>query len=323
MSKPKDFTGKAPIYQQWGEKDFAFDTMQMHWLGRLLYKDLLTKAWYLSTRPDLPADDIQLQNILGVTPEVWQEHKDAVRAMFTLDVAAGVLWQKRLRNDWRDLYIYRQEQKKRADKGWAARKALQIKDEDAKALPRQSDGYASKAEQSRVKDINQVQNTQDDDVAPDASLGVATLPGESTPTPAPPSAPADKESQCVELTAFVFSKTGFQPPSQKMVRDLLDRYSLAALKNGLMEAVWGKNKSDVLGTVKLFFQGGAPGIILRVEQKEFLENLKSELSPQYDLSPVREFEEFLESRPAGISESTIRDARRSYQQRLNAKVMKS
>lgn len=30
MSKPKDFTGKAPIYQCWDAKAFAFDTMHIH-----------------------------------------------------------------------------------------------------------------------------------------------------------------------------------------------------------------------------------------------------------------------------------------------------
>jgi uncharacterized protein YdaU (DUF1376 family) len=321
MSKPKDFTGKAPIYQQWGEKDFAFDTMQMHWLARLLYKDLLTKAWYLSTRPDLPADDIELQNILGVTPEVWQEHKAAVRAMFTLDVTAGVLWQKRLRNDWRDLYIYRQEQKKRAEKGWAARKALQIKDEDAKALPRQSDGYASKGEQSRVEDINQVQNTHDDDVVPGASLGSATLQGESTANPTPPSAPSDKENQCVELSAFVFSKTGFQPPSSKSVRNLLDQYDLDLIKEGFLDAIWEKSKKDVLGTVKLFFQGGAPGIILVYQQKEFLEGLRYSAARK-DIT-AEEFEVELETAPAGTDNGTICKLRKQHQQLLSSQAVKS
>src|ERR1700733_10484340 len=110
--KIKDYAGKAPVYQEWCEKEFAFDTMHMHWIAKLLYKDLLQKASHLSTRPDIPADDTALQSILGVPADVWETHRAAVRAMFTFDADKGVLWQKRLRADWKELSLYREHQAK-------------------------------------------------------------------------------------------------------------------------------------------------------------------------------------------------------------------
>jgi uncharacterized protein YdaU (DUF1376 family) len=114
VNTPKDYTGKAPIYQQWCEKEFAFDTMHMHWIARLLFKDLLQKAWHLTTRPDLPADDTELQQILGVPPEVWAEHRAAVRAMFTIYVDKNILWHKRLRAEWATL---EDKRRKRSEAG--------------------------------------------------------------------------------------------------------------------------------------------------------------------------------------------------------------
>jgi uncharacterized protein YdaU (DUF1376 family) len=123
---PKDYTGTAPIYHQWGDKEFMYDTRHMHWQARMMYRELLQAAWHLSTRPDLPDDESVLQNILGVPKEVWEQRRTAVLAMLTHDPATGVLWQKRLRRDWKAVTDYRQKQKDLANRRWS---------KDAKAMP--------------------------------------------------------------------------------------------------------------------------------------------------------------------------------------------
>lgn len=338
MSKPKDFTGKAPVYQKWDEKAFQFDTMHMGWQSRLLYKDLLQKAFHISTRPDLPSDDTQLCNMLGIPSEVWDEHKIIIRTMFTLDAEKGILWQKRLRNDWQDLYIYRREQKKRADARWAPAKSLKLQPVDATALPTQSHGNASRAEQSKSEENSSKSHRTDDAVpsaslgpddnavSPSANLGYVTPPGgNSTATPKPPLAPADKKNLCDELTAFVFAKTGFQPPSPKSVRDLIDQYPISVIQSALLDAIWEKPKGELLAKVRLFFQGGAAGIILQAKQREFLENLKSWVDdPLRLVEDDYTFEDFVkEDRPAGIEDYVILDAKKKITQFLKSRSMQS
>jgi uncharacterized protein YdaU (DUF1376 family) len=106
-----DYTGKAPIFQKWDDKAFAYDTMNLHWQARLFYRALLQVSWHLTTRPDLPDDDAQLQHILNAPSDIWDAHKAAVRGMFTRDAETGVLWQKRLRADWAVLVAYREKQR--------------------------------------------------------------------------------------------------------------------------------------------------------------------------------------------------------------------
>jgi hypothetical protein len=328
MSKPKDYIGKSPIFQKWDEKSFSFDTAHMPWLARLLYKALVNKAFHVSTRPDLPSDDTQLTNILGVPPEVWAEHRTAVLAMFTRDAETGLLWQKRLRNDWQDLYIYRLQQKKRVESRWAAAKALKTQQIDTVVLPAHYHGNTSRAEQSN----NEVPKiTHEDDAAPSATLRVVTPQVGTTANPAPQAAPADKKKLCDELAAYVFSMTEYQPPTPKSVRELIDRYPIGIIKSAFETVIEGKDKSKLCSTVKLFFQGGAAGIILAGEQTLWKNNLEwvsnQTKNWQNEEDEVETVDQYAAANPvpAGIdySFSLIKKAREHQQKLLKSQAVKS
>jgi uncharacterized protein YdaU (DUF1376 family) len=103
------------------ERDFIADTSFMHWQARLFYRALLQQAFLCSTRPDLPDDEDQLRCILGGIPEAaWTKHRDQVLGMFQREEVKGVkvLFQKRLRRDWKMLGDYRREQSDKAKTRW-------------------------------------------------------------------------------------------------------------------------------------------------------------------------------------------------------------
>ena len=179
MSNQTDYTGKAPIYQKWDEKSFLFDTQHLHWMARSLYRTLLQNAFHLPTRPDLPDDDEQLRQIAcGGDVEVWAKHGPAVRAMFKPDPDRKVLWQKRLRKDWQDLEIYRQNQKERADKRWQKERA-DHQGEAQQSEAQQSTAQQSKEEKSRAEQAalpTQCQRNARASLSPSPSLPSLSFP---------------------------------------------------------------------------------------------------------------------------------------------------
>jgi hypothetical protein len=302
MSKPKDYIGKAPIYQRWDEKAFAFDTGHMHWTAQLLYRTLLQKAFHLSSRPDLPADDSQLQNILGVPAAVWDEHKAAVRAMFNLDTAVGdgVLWQKRLRNDWQDLFLYRLQQKKRIDAHWAAVKALKTQQVDPTVLPANNDGNSSKAEHiEKSKNIN----IYDSGPAPSAiAMGAPKQAGETLTSPA---APADRKTSDVQaLVSFVYEKSSCVPPDTAEVVKLLRQFSLPEIKWAFAEFISDKASAKMVGAVRVFFRGeNAAAIIEKRRRADWLESVEG-YTTRLDEEKADTFAEFIEQPiPSGIPDA--------------------
>ena len=294
MSKPRDYVGKAPIYQKWDEKAFQFDTAHMHWQARLLFKDLLQKAMHLSTRPDLPDDDEQLINILRVPKEVWDQYKVSVRAMFKSDV--GILWQKRLRGEWQDLYMYRREQKKRADKRWAHSNGLKTQPVDATALPPQSHGNASRVEKSISEE-----NIDDSGPSPaaDASGYPERLSGE---TPESPAAPSGKKTDVDALTSFIYEKTKCVPPDRKAVSVLLQQFSLVEIKRAFTGFVADKPSAKMVGAIRVFFQhSNAASIIDANLRGDWLDGLKYFTDNRIDDQTADEFTEFKSQPiPSGI-----------------------
>jgi uncharacterized protein YdaU (DUF1376 family) len=266
MSKPRDYSGKAPIFQKWDDKSFQYDTAHMHWLAQLLYRSLLQKAFHLSTRPDLPADDAQLQNILGVPADVWNEHKAAVRAMFTLD-AAGLLWQKRLREDWRSLSIYRDQQTKRINARWAAAKEKKTQPVDTMVLPANYHGNTSRAEQSSKTENSYRQ----DDAVPSPAVGAATpSKGESTATP------AGKKSAVELVTSFIYEATGCVPPDSSELQMLLQQFSAAEINRAVEEFVADQPKPKRVGALRTFFKDqNAAAIIEKNRRDDWLESVNN------------------------------------------------
>jgi uncharacterized protein YdaU (DUF1376 family) len=263
---PKDYTGKAPIYQQWMEKEFAFDTMHLHWQARLLYKDLLQKAWHLSTRPDVPSDDNQLQNILGVPPEVWEQHRDAVRAMFTRDAETGLLAQKRLREDWKTITNYRQKQKELAERRWNTNADTEAQTQQSQGTCQgTSEGIAEPmpAKQSEAK---RSKEREKEDSDPNPSL--------AQPSPSAPVNGKDSEQEDISrVQAACFELTG-KTPTPASVEKLLAKFPA---KEIISEFKWyfkGLAMRDKDYAEKTYFaDGGAFGVVLSARQKDWEEDI--------------------------------------------------
>ncbi len=302
----KNYAGKNPIYQKWDEAGFTLDTMHLSGQGRLIYRALLQMAWYVSTRPDLPNDELQLQRRLAITSEVWAAHRVEVLEMFGVDASTGVLFHPRLRRDWNELSLYRLKQASNGKKGGRPRQDTQITEDKPTAFPPLTHGLTRREENS-ISNENRT-----DDAVPSASLGVVTPP--KVESKATPTAPApDISARVTELIAFVTSKTGFVPPSSPAVASLLGRFPLPKIRKAFEGFIATKTEKQMLGAVRTFFQGeNAAGLILAADQahwKEDLEFISTKYS-EYDLTTV---DEFLEDYPAptGITNADylIREAR--------------
>jgi len=106
-------TKRKPLYQPWNEETFRADLHvgAMTPTQRWIYRTLLQAAFFHSTRPYLPDDDVQLWLLAGCeSPKQWERNKDAVRAKFTPVEVDGVrlLSQKRLLADWERIEEKRQ-----------------------------------------------------------------------------------------------------------------------------------------------------------------------------------------------------------------------
>lgn len=118
MGNPKKKTHRngqeyQPPYQFWHEPDFSSDEQVaygMDWLQRHLYRTLLQKAFFCSTRPYLPISDDQLWLLADAgSKERWLANKEVVMLKFQPVKVEGVdLWaHKRLLRDWVLLLKYR------------------------------------------------------------------------------------------------------------------------------------------------------------------------------------------------------------------------
>lgn len=110
-----------PAYMPWNEDDFSGDLLvsAMTPIQRWMYRTLLQRAFFHSTRPDLPADPEMLWRLAGCeSREQWDSNAKPVLAMFKKEDLGdtAVLYQKRLR---RDYDTYRDKRDSYADRGKA------------------------------------------------------------------------------------------------------------------------------------------------------------------------------------------------------------
>ncbi len=290
MSKlqSKDYTGKAPLYQQWSDKEFMYDTRHMNWLAREMYRCLLQSAWHLSTRPDLPDDDNQLQNIIGCPKDVWDEHRDAVRAMLIGETVNGVnvLWQKRLRADWQTIEDYRTTQSDLANRRWNKNKKLNGNAKadakghadvdakaDAKAMPAKQRKEKKSKEKKRKAEKREVSFA-----AADASGNVGIqnpIPSHLSALPAGLSTEKDGGQENITLIqAKVFQLVG-KTPKAEHVEALLRSYRPLVILEAFKDYVKNLSDDDKAWAEKVFFaDGGAAGVILSIRQKNWLESVQ-------------------------------------------------
>lgn len=286
-----NYTGKAPIYQKWDEKAFQFDTMHLHWMARSLYRALLQTAWHLSTRPDLPDNDEQLRQIAcGGDVDVWKKHGPAVRAMFTSDADRGVLWQKRLREDWRALTDYRQKQKEHAE---LQHKAKQSREEQSKeaataepvashqqatakpylppSLPSLA-GHSGNGSGSDAAEAEKMPAAPRDDGRELPSSAKAASEDRSRP----PSENGEnqkrgqgKPTADVTYLQSVSFELGLQLPTPEAVETLLDKYPVVEIEDALREYVGGL--ADPSFAEKLFFADGSGAAVILARRRQQME----------------------------------------------------
>ena len=111
-----------PLYQPWNEDDFSGDLLvsAMTPVQRWMYRTLLQRAFFHSTRPDLPNDSEMLWRLAGCeSRKQWDENAPPVLAMFKKEDVGGspMLYQKRLRSDWDKLMDIRDAYSERGTKG--------------------------------------------------------------------------------------------------------------------------------------------------------------------------------------------------------------
>jgi hypothetical protein len=260
-----DYTGKAPFYQKWDEKAFQFDTMHLHWQARLLYRALLQSAWHLSTRPDLPADDNQLQNILSVPSDIWTQHSKAVRSMFHIDNEIGVLWQKRLRADWKTLTDYRAKQKELANRRYNKTNAGDAQNLEEKSREEYSSSYQLAAAKAPAKaSLSRLSS----DESPSSDHFGLSLPYSSGSQPDPASTSVCPETSDeagkkpdVDYLVSVCHELEWQLPKRSDVQSLLNEHTVSEIAAAMREYAEGCHGDD--HAERLFFaEGGGTGVVL-------------------------------------------------------------
>ena len=100
----------VPPYQFWNDRDFWNDlyvSRVMTHQQRAFYRSMLQGAFYCSTRPNLPKDDLSLCALADAPSlEVWEENKPAIMVKFQetkmkLNAEWVEVWgHKRLKRDW-------------------------------------------------------------------------------------------------------------------------------------------------------------------------------------------------------------------------------
>jgi uncharacterized protein YdaU (DUF1376 family) len=111
-----------PPYQFWQEPEFQKDQYVSRILTpvqRGMYRAMLQGAFYLSTRPYLPIDDVKLMALADAgSMENWLANEEAIMRLFHPAKWKGeeVWGHKRLLRDWIKLLAYNMKQSTRRKK---------------------------------------------------------------------------------------------------------------------------------------------------------------------------------------------------------------
>lgn len=137
--------GDKPLYMPWNEDDFSGDLLvsAMTPVQRWMYRTLLQRAFFHSTRPDLPSDPEMLWRLAGCeSRKQWDDNSEPVLSMFKVEQLGlpgeALLYQNRLRKDWDRLMDSREAYSDRGKKGAHTRWGTEVKEEasvDTSNLP--------------------------------------------------------------------------------------------------------------------------------------------------------------------------------------------
>lgn len=113
---------KKPLYQPWNEEEFSSDVFvqSMTFLQRWMYRTLLQKSFFFTTRPYLPTDDSILWRLAGCeSRKQWDDNKTEVLERFTTATVDGEprLENKRVTTDWKKLQDFRESMAARGRAG--------------------------------------------------------------------------------------------------------------------------------------------------------------------------------------------------------------
>lgn len=118
---------RKPLYQPWNEEHFMADerVQVMSKYAVWIYRTLLGRAFFCSTRPYLPDDDNLLWSLAGCeSKDQWLKYRPEVVPMFKPTTRRGqkLLCQKRVLRDWNALRDLRKAKSESGVKSGIARK---------------------------------------------------------------------------------------------------------------------------------------------------------------------------------------------------------
>jgi hypothetical protein len=284
-----------PDYQPWNEDVFSGDLLvgAMTPIQRWMYRTLLQKAFFYSTRPDLPTDENILWLLSGCeTRQQWEENKEPVLNMFKLDERDGeeIYWQKRLRQDWDRIASRRESLSDRGKLGASSRwgslsepaKVQQKGLPYLKLIPescRKILGMRAEKEDWYKKDLKELAETY-------GGTEVVTAFDEwaksLTSTPKYPIRefikvadgylqnkviPEHSELEPLCISLYAIGGQTFTGKYRQMLNSLTTEFSISEIERAYGTFVAGKDEYDMKFAVRDFCEGAAKTIILSARKK--------------------------------------------------------
>lgn len=290
-----------PSYQPWNEDHFSGDLLvsSMTPVQRWMYRTLLQKAFFHSTRPDLPYDHELLWRLAGCESRAqWDTNCGAVLGMFKVEDLGThkLLSHKRLRKDWDNLQDKREVYSDRAKKGAAAKWGTETKSEipaselpqkhlnPLKLLPslcRTLLGVRAEREEYYKKDLKELTTTYGGNPVIEAFETWAKSYSGDTRYPVKEfirvadqyldgslRVTINPKLEAVSIALYNRGQQAFTGKFQHTLNMLLSEYTAEEVEKAYSEFIDGKDDYGMRRAVKDFCEGGAKTIILASRKRK-------------------------------------------------------
>lgn len=287
-----------PAYQPWNEEEFSGDLLvsSMTPVQRWMYRTLLQKAFFYTTRPDLPLDEDILWRLAGCeTRQQWEDNREAVLVMFSIEERDGeeVYYRKRLRQDWARIVAKRETQSQNGSKGadtrWneaklqprglpykrmipeSCRKILGVRPEREeyykKDLKELADTYGGteviEAFEAWAETVNDTPKNPIRDFIRVADGYLTNKVKQESPT---------LDALCVSL--YHIGDQAFTGKHRSALNQMLSEFSFQEIERAYKTFVAGKNDYEMKFATRDFCEGGAKTIIQSTRKK--MDDMKSQ-----------------------------------------------
>lgn len=262
-------------------------------IQRWMYRTLLQKAFFYSTRPDLPTDENILWLLSGCeNREQWEANKEPVLNMFSIDEREGeeVYWQKRLRQDWSRIAAKRESLSDRGKLGASTRWSSQSEPArvQQKGLPylklipescRKILGVRPEKEEWYKKDLKELAETYG---GTEVVTAFEEWAKSLTSTPKYPIRdfikvadgylqnkviPENPELESLCVTLYAIGGQTFTGKYRQMLNALTIEFSIPEITKAYETFITGKDEYDMKFAVRDFCEGAAKTIILSARKK--------------------------------------------------------